>query len=74
MFDKKMSDPIQTITLSSCIIDELENPDWKSGGRVHNWKHYVDDEFKKGWKLLTYREKTIIAHFCQNAANNEEWD
>lgn len=56
------------------ILNELNNPNWKDGGRVHNWKNYVDDSIKKIWPSLTKNEKIIIAFYAQQKAYNEDWD
>lgn len=56
------------------IQNELESPDWESGGRVHNWKRYVDNDIQKMWKELSLREKLIIACFAEKLASQEEWD
>lgn len=56
------------------ILTELESPQWKEGGRCHNWKNYVDDDMKVIWSELTHKERTIIAYFADLQASQEEWD
>ncbi len=60
--------------LYEIVLCELENPNWNSGGRVHNWKNYVSDDIRKIWKQFSFREKRIIASYAEKLAQNEEWD
>lgn len=62
------------LNLSKHILDEIDNPAWASGGRIHNWKNYVDSDFQSGWHLLTDRERLIIAYLAECQADREEWD
>ncbi len=52
----------------------FDNVDFKSGGRVHNWKKYVPDNFESNWDNLSLREKKIIYFMAELQANREEWD
>ena len=38
-----------------------------------DWRNYVPDELLKSWKLLTIRDRMIIASVANVAASNEEW-
>ena len=67
---KKTSD-FDFLNLPTHIIDELENPDWKTGQRiyqVYNWKYHVDLDFVKRWKQLSFREKSLVAYFVNQQA------
>lgn len=70
----KKTSNFEFLNLPTYITDELENPDWKTGGRVHNWKNYVDSDFQGVWQQLTFREKQIIVYFADIQAGKEEWD
>ncbi len=56
------------------ILNELDNPGWNSGGRIHNWKNYVDKEIQIIWPMLTKNERIIIAFYALEKADNEDWD
>ena len=60
--------------IATNIEAELNNPEWDKGGRVHNWKNYVDSEVKSVWHLLSENERRIIAYFADRSASNEDWD
>lgn len=61
------------LTLPGHIAEELDNPNWKRGLRYHNWKDYVEFEFKEVWHLLSERERTIIAYMAEQRADREDY-
>lgn len=48
--------------------------DWESGGRVHNWKNYVNDRLQKMWEGLTPEVQDAIRENAQEIADREDWD
>jgi len=52
----------------------INNPNWKSGGRVHNWKNHVPFEIKEAWAELSHKEKLFVIATADYAADKEEWD
>jgi len=54
--------------------EDLENVDWDSGGKVHNWKNYATDYVKKNWHNFDMPAKLAIWSVCQDASDMEDWD
>lgn len=63
-----MKNDFDFLTLPDHITDELENPKWKFNHRVYNWKYHVNIDFVKRWKQLSFREKSLVAYFANQQA------
>lgn len=57
---------------ASCL--DWENPEWASGGKVHNWHNYASEALQLIWKTFTPEQKKIIASTLDECASNEYWD
>lgn len=53
---------------------EFENPDWESGGRVHNWRGHVAEHVQEIWHTFTIDQKYALFCQAQLAANAEDWE
>ena len=53
---------------------DYKNPDWKSAGRVHEWKNYISDPLREIWHSFSDEQKAKIAHSADESASQEEWD
>ena len=54
-------------------IDAI-NPEWEFGGRVHNWKNYINDDVRSIWSTFSQMQRIILATNAQELADNEDWD
>lgn len=50
------------------------DPDWKSAGRVHDWRNYISDEVRAMWSTFTDAQKAALARMAEVTADNEEWE
>lgn len=56
-------------------FDEHEDaPDWKAGGRVHNWRNHVGPAMRALWPELDVFAREAMASDAQARADAEEWD
>lgn len=55
-------------------MNQYLKPDWNEGGRVHNWRNYVNEDLRFIWDTFSNTQKTIIGKNAQEAADREEWD
>lgn len=53
---------------------DWENPEWDSGGRVHNWHNYASEAMQVIWQTFSAEQKQIIAATLDECASNEYWD
>jgi hypothetical protein len=53
---------------------DIDNPQFNNANHCHDWRNYVNEDFKRMWPDLTRREKLIIAYFADVQAQQEEWD
>lgn len=56
------------------IDPEVDNPDWESGGKTHNWRNYIYQPLIDIWHTFTYTQKCAIRDNAQIEADSEEWD
>jgi hypothetical protein len=54
--------------------DDIDEPDWNSGGRVHNWKNYVGEATMAIWPTLTHEQRYAIYADYDRMASCEDWD
>lgn len=59
---------------SGLSMIDINNPDFKSTSRVHDWRNYVPYDWQKNWEHFTERERQIIAVMALSQADDEEWD
>jgi hypothetical protein len=52
----------------------LENPQFGSGGRVHNWRRYVPDVLRENWASLQIETRIAIILMAEAQSDGEEWD
>uniref|UniRef100_A0AB39CDG8 RecX-like filament modulator n=1 Tax=Pseudomonas phage RVTF4 TaxID=3236931 RepID=A0AB39CDG8_9VIRU len=50
------------------------NPEWEKVGRIHDWRNYVSDEFKRIWDTLDIQVRRLVYLSADQQASNEEWD
>ena len=55
-------------------IDDYIFPDWESGGKVHNWKTYINEDLRFIWDDFCKSERYFIAKNAQEIADQEHWD
>jgi len=41
--------------------------------RVHDWRNHVPGEVMDTWRMLTERERRLVAEVAEMAADAEEW-
>ena len=54
--------------------EDIVNPEWEVGGRVHNWKNYVPDDLKAIWHTFSKDQLIVLAETFDTIASNEEWE
>lgn len=54
--------------------EDIVNPQWESGGRVHNWKNYVPDDLKDIWHKFSKEQLIVLVETFDTIASNEEWE
>lgn len=62
------------LSIQSYPESGLRQEDFKSIGRVHDWRNYVPDAFISTWQDLSDRERAIIYLMAQDQSNAEEWE
>lgn len=63
-------DLFQDYTTELSMID-INNPDFKSASKVHDWRNHVPNDWKENWEQFTERERKIIAVMAQTRADSE---
>lgn len=53
---------------------DLEREEFKVIGRVHEWRRYIPDGFKKIWAELPSEAKFCMFVMASRQAKDEEWD
>lgn len=53
---------------------DLDNPDFETAHKCHDWRNYVSHNVQDNWALLTSRERAITAIMGQAVADRENWD
>jgi len=53
---------------------DLSDPKFENTSKVHDWRNYVPEEWRKDWDRFTLRERTVIAVMAETQACNELWD
>lgn len=53
---------------------DLDNPQWDSAGRVHDWRNYIGKRTRALWPALTMTVRVALALDAQEQADGEEWD
>ena len=56
------------------VLVEIHNPNWETGGRVHNWKTYIFDSIRLQWSALPLEAKVIAFIMAEQQASCEEWE
>ena len=62
------------ITIKTYVPCDIENPNFRSRERVHNWKNYIPLDFKKIWKELPLVARFALVIMAEEQAEAEEWD
>lgn len=65
--------PDKTLALEEAL-DEISDPDFDSGGRVHNWRRYVCEDIQERWSKLPLAAKLVAYMIANEQAGNEDWD
>lgn len=55
-------------------MTDLENVDWRAGGRVHNWRTHIGPKVREIWHTFTAEQKKVLMEDAQQDADAEEWD
>lgn len=55
-------------------LKDLENPDWESASRVHDWMNYINREVRDIWSSFTKLQKELLKKNAEEIADREEWD
>lgn len=50
------------------------NPVWAEGGRVQNWRNYINEQLREIWHTFTDEQKRVIAWNAEELADREHWD
>lgn len=53
---------------------DCDEPNWEIGGRVHNWRNYINEELREMWHTFTIEQKRAISKNADEQADGEEWD
>lgn len=53
---------------------DCDEPNWEIGGRVHNWRNYINDDLREMWHTFTIEQKRAISKNADEQASDEEWD
>lgn len=59
---------------SHLMLQEVLNPSWDEGGRVHNWRNHVGDRARGLWHTFTDEQKIALALDADELASHEEWE
>lgn len=59
--------------MKATTSNEYDNPDWSAGGRVHNWRNYINDGLMAIWHTFTSDQKRVIYENAEQQAEREEW-
>jgi len=54
--------------------EDINYPKWDKAKRVHDWRNYVPNEFKKAWKTLGAGTRDAIYIMASKQAQDEEWE
>jgi hypothetical protein len=52
----------------------VDNTDFDEVDRVHNWRNYIPDAFKRRWNELSYETRIVAYVIAEIVAHREEWD
>ena len=55
-------------------LRKIVRPEWGKAGRIHDWRNYVDTEYKLCWPVLSKETKVAIFRMADRVAGREEWD
>lgn len=53
---------------------DWQDPQWRQGGKVHNWHNYASEEMKRMWNTFTDEQKQVVALTLNEIADNEHWE
>jgi hypothetical protein len=53
-------------------LPEWVHPNWLDGGRVHNWRNYINDPLKTMWLSFTLEQRKALRDNAQEIADREE--
>lgn len=56
------------------MSSEYIDPNWCEGGKVHNWRHYINEPLRYAWLSFTPEQRELIGSNAQEQADKEEWD
>lgn len=51
-----------------------KNPNWESGGRVHNWHNHVPDGVQAIWHSFDDNQKFALYRWAEDLSDAEEWE
>ena len=53
---------------------DINNPEFKKAGRIHDWRNHIPYPVKQIWNELSEEERKVFAQMAGISANNEDWD
>lgn len=51
---------------------DINNPNFKEGKKIEDWRGYVPFDWQKKWDSLTQREKQIVVVMAKMQDDNKE--
>lgn len=70
----KIEEDTSNFIIDKNVPKDFINPNWKSKGRVHEWKNYVSEEVQDIWHSFNLEQKATLSLQAQQQASNEDWD
>lgn len=62
------------LEISDYDRERIENPQWGSTGRVHDWRNYIPDAVQANWERLSLETRLVAYCMAEKQASDEEWD
>lgn len=56
------------------VPKDWKHPEWKTAGRVHEWKNYVNETVQRMWNEFTDYQKQALAASANDSAEKEHWN
>ena len=53
---------------------EYIRPDWKAGGKCHNWRNYISMRLVDMWETFSEEQRFAIYENAEHQAENEDWE
>jgi len=53
---------------------DVNNPQFESAQKVHDWRNYIPSNFREIWFDLSEETRMVIAIFAEWRADSEDWE